>query len=246
VTKSISMLINCDLGEKNTMAALRDEEKLYPFIDMVNISCGGHAGGPDQIKTSIQWAMSYGVKIGAHPSFPDRKNFGRTIMELPQNTLTDIIAKQLELFLNISSQQGAHLWHIKAHGALYNMAMYREKEATSILIAMEKTGLQCGILCMPGSKLYELSKQKSYGVWTEGFIDRKYLSDGSLQPRTEAGSLIVDTEAATEQYHLLKDGKVKTSDGREMLLAVETLCIHSDNPNVLSILKRIKAPHYNF
>lgn len=238
--KDSPLLINCDMGEWDAPHLLPIDEELMPYVDLCNIACGGHAGSEKIMALTLNFAMQNGVKIGAHPGYEDRTNFGRIYISLPSKELLDSLKIQLDLFLTICSRHNAEPHHIKAHGALYHACNQNEEEAEVLLKVVKAHCPQLLILVAPGSLLETKAKNEGLRTLAESFIDRRYSDDLSLISRTELDAVIEDEHEAKDQFDKLSEGKIITKSGHISTLISQTSCIHGDNPNCLGILKKIR------
>ena len=231
------MDINCDLGE-----GTGNDEKIMPFITSCNIACGGHAGDEASIAKTIRLAKKYNVKIGAHPSFPDKENFGRIPVEMPEKELKKELIRQILLIREIADKEGVELHHLKPHGALYNLAVYGNKTAKTLIELMRKPakGLR---LYLPYNSLIEaLSQQYKIPYFYEVFADRAYRENLSLVSRKEHGALIEDPQVIYQRVKkMITEEKVMTITGKEVQIKADTVCIHGDNPNAVEIAKLLNS-----
>lgn len=228
--------INCDVGE-----GTGTENEIMPYISSCSIACGAHAGDEITIFETIKLALSNGVKIGAHPSFPDKENFGRKIMDIAPADLQLSIEGQINLIQRNAQRLGAKLHHVKAHGALYNLSAVN-KEMAQIVINAVKTTTEEVFLYVPyNSIIQELAVKNNLKTKVEAFADRNYNTDLSLVSRNRGNAVISDKDILIK--HLLKmilDKKVISVNGVEVSINADTFCVHGDNPNVLNLLKFIK------
>ena len=225
--------INADVGE-----GLHNEAQLMPYLNSCNIACGGHAGDAETMKTVIRLAEEYQVKIGAHPSFPDRENFGRNILNISSEALKKSLMAQLESFQEVISSERATLHHVKPHGALYNLAAKDAATAEVILEAMKSLHIEAKLYAPYGSMLAKLAYRKGIPVVYEAFADRNYQEDLSLVPRSRPHALITEPKAVFEQVQrMVLEGKVHTETGKEVPIKAATFCVHGDQENALEILK---------
>ncbi len=225
-------ILNCDMGEK-----AGNDHLIMPYIQSCSIACGGHVGDADSMNATIHLAMKYQVEIGAHPSFPDKENFGRKPMSISSGVLIDSLSAQINSLRKVCSMVGAKLRHIKPHGALYHQASTDLRTAGVILEVMKR---------YPGTTLFapyqsivaELAQEDGIPVRFEGFADRKYEYDGSLAPRSNSNSVIKRPEDALSQVQqITKYHKLTSIDGYTFDYDAETFCIHGDNPNAVAIAK---------
>ncbi|MCE2612269.1 5-oxoprolinase subunit PxpA [Flavobacteriaceae bacterium D16] len=224
--------LNCDVGE-----GLNNENELFPLISSCSIACGGHAGDQKTMNKVIGLALQNEVKIGAHPSYPDRKNFGRLSLNLPKSDFIKSIRSQLTVFSKILREHGGSLNHIKPHGALYNDLAKDKTLSVHFLeaIAPYKDGVK---LYVPyGSVIAEEAQKLDWELYYEAFGDRNYEDDLSLVSRKQANALIQEPQRVMEHIMtIINEGKVKTISGQLIPIIAETFCLHGDTPNVLQIL----------
>lgn len=227
--------INADLGE-----GAGQDELLMPFLSSCNIAAGGHAGDQYSIQKTIQLAQKHGVKVGAHPSYPDTENFGRKVLDLSSIDLREALLQQISTFYEIASKENSSVHHIKAHGALYNQMAKSEELATLFLDVLKRLGIQPALYVPFNSVIYNLAKER-FTCISEVFIDRKYHDDLTLVSRKNASGLIKTPVAAWEQlYDMVVNESVKTIENTSVAIKGETFCIHGDHPNAVQILTYLK------
>lgn len=225
--------INADLGEGFAI-----EEAIMPYLDSCNIACGGHSGDRNTIKEVVAMAQQYHVKIGAHPSYPDKVNFGRKEIKLSDSELYHSIYNQINLLLNEISPNILH--HVKPHGALYHSCANDIKSASIFLEVIKELCPKAIVVTLPSSVLEKLAHTQGVAVWREAFIDRSYLSNGQLVPRSHPEAVLHDIQALYNQfYYLVKEEQVKTIDKTWIKLKANTLCVHGDHSNSVENLKTI-------
>jgi 5-oxoprolinase (ATP-hydrolysing) subunit A len=233
--------LNMDCGEELPGKFAKVDEFLMPALTYCNIACGFHAGGIETMHHTVDLALQHNVKIGAHPSFDDKVNFGRFYMDLPFDKLVELIKIQVEQLQNVVSQkQNGNLYHIKAHGALYNAAMKNEKEALAIIKAVKDINKDYIIFCMHNSTLANLAQQEGLTIMDETFADRNYKNAQTLVPRSEENAMIDEAEAIIAQIKLLKTNKITTVDGLTYDLISDTICLHGDHPLIFETGERLK------
>ncbi|MEY2495856.1 MAG: 5-oxoprolinase (ATP-hydrolyzing) subunit [Verrucomicrobiota bacterium] len=228
--------LNSDLGE----GAGHDEE-ILDLVSSANIACGFHAGDPASIYASIQAAHDRGVAVGAHPSFADRENFGRKEMTLQPAALYSLVAYQVGAFQALARAAGVEMNHVKAHGALYNMAARDRPLADLIARAVLSIDPKL-ILFAPSASELDLAATE-YGLQTasEVFADRNYLADGSLVPRSRSDAFVHDPiEAADRVIRILDEGKVRAVDGVDVNILATTVCVHGDNPHAVAFVRKLR------
>ena len=228
-------MINCDLGEINV------DEELMSLLDACNISCGMHAGEPWLIQQTIRAAKKNKLIIGAHPSYPDRKGFGRQAMDLAYEVLKANLSYQIAAIKGMVESNGVKLQYVKPHGALYHKIMKDKRVAAALIDAIVELDNNLAIMCMPCPQLEEQVENNGLKYIKEAFIDRRYNEKGALISRSEEGALIKDENEAFEQYKLLNQKKIFTSQKSILDMDVDSLCVHGDNPNVNKIIRKIKA-----
>ena len=227
--------INCDMGE-----GTGNDEALMPLIDSANIACGYHAGDEDSMKRTVELAMKYKVSIGAHPSFLDKENFGRTDIRLPMNEVYELVTKQIQLLREITKMAGTTLHHVKPHGALYNMAARAKPIAAVIALAIKDVDEKLKLYGLSGSHLIKEAQNLGVKTVSEVFADRTYQDDGRLTPRSNPGALINDTDKVVQQVlQMIKEGTVTTVSGKTIPILAETICIHGDGEHAVEFAKAI-------
>jgi UPF0271 protein len=231
--RSYSIDINADVGE-----GIGNESKLMPYLSSCNIACGGHAGDLNTMTKVIQLAKKHNVKIGAHPSFPDRANFGRLEMKLSDKELEKSLKQQIETLQNVLHSENAQLNHIKPHGALYNLAAKDEETASLIIKVIKCISRPVKLFAPYQSVIADLARKADIEVVYEAFADRNYNTDLSLISRVKSNALISDKNIILKHVlAIVKDKKVVTTSGVEVPIKVSTLCVHGDTKNAVEILK---------
>jgi len=229
------MDLNADLGEG------MDDGPILPFLTSANVACGLHAGGPATMDRTVAQALARGVRIGAHPGYPDRENFGRTAMDLPLEEVRALVHYQLGALDAFVRARGCRLSHVKAHGALYNRAAKDSPLARAIAEAVRAYRGDLVLVGLAGSA--QLSEARAIGLRAvgEGFADRRYLPDGSLMPRSEPGSVLREAaEAAEQALRIAKDGFVVAADGSRVRVDAETLCLHGDTAGAVEMARAVR------
>ena len=232
-----SIDVNCDLGE-----GVGNESVLMPLISSCNIACGGHAGDMETMVNVVNLAKISGVKIGAHPSFPDKENFGRSIMTMSPNDLFFSLKSQIENLKSIVEAQQCKLHHIKPHGALYNLASVDVEIANIVVKVIKSVDLDLVLYASFGSVISRIARDEGVEVMYEAFADRNYNEDLTLVSRSEEGALINDKDVMFEHvYSMIFNGNVVTRSGVEVALKVDTICVHGDAINVVENLSFLKS-----
>lgn len=227
--------INCDLGE-----GVGNDEEIMPYISSANIACGYHAGNENTMIQTVELCKKYNVAVGAHPSYPDRENFGRTDMLLHPGEIYEMIVKQINLLEKIAAENDIPVHHVKPHGALYNMAARDKMLAPFVALAIMDTNKSYILYGLSGSHLVKEGKSHGLKTASEVFADRTYKDDGSLSPRNKPGALIENTDAAVAQVlQMLNQGTVTSVTGKKVPITAETICIHGDGEHAVEFAKAI-------
>lgn len=227
--------INCDMGE-----GICNDEQIMPYISSANIACGYHAGNENTMKQTIELCKKYNVAVGAHPSYPDKENFGRTDMLLPHDEIYELVKKQIVLLQDLAAECDSVIHHVKPHGALYNMAAREKTLASVIALAVIDIKSDLVLYGLSGSHLVKEGKNHGLKTASEVFADRTYKDDGSLTSRTKPGALIEDVDkAVTQALQMVKEGTVTSVTGKKVPIVAETICIHGDGSHAVEFAKAI-------
>jgi UPF0271 protein len=229
--------LNSDLGE----GAGHDDE-ILGLVSSANIACGFHAGKPAGIFNSIRLAKEKGVVVGAHPSLDDRKNFGRTEMQVGGAEVYVLVAYQVGAFQALCAAAGVKMNHVKPHGALYNMAV-RDRELSDAIahgvLAVDKGAI---LFAPNGTELSKAAQELGLQIASEVFADRNYNGDGTLVSRSRPDALLRDpAEAAERVIQMLKEGKIRAIDGADVAVHPETICLHGDTPGAVEFARVLRA-----
>lgn len=227
--------INCDMGE-----GTGNDETLMPYITSANIACGYHAGDEETIRTTMLLAKQHGVRVGAHPSFFDRPNFGRKEQKTSPTEVYQLVMEQLSLFARIALAIDTPVLHVKPHGALYNMAAKNNGLAKAIAQAVQDFDENLMLFGLSGSASITEAEKLGLRTYNEVFADRTYQDDGSLTPRSQHNALIEDEERSVAQVlQMVQDGTVTSVSGKKVPLKAETVCIHGDGKNAVAFAARL-------
>jgi UPF0271 protein len=238
------MLLNCDLGESYGYWAIAADPLVMPHIDMANIACGYHAGDPHVMQKTIALAKQYQVKIGAHPSYPDRQGFGRRSMQIAPDEIESLIIYQLGALAGMCKSQNCQVSYLKPHGALYNDMMKNDEVLSAIFSAMQKYEPTMPLLMMATSdnNCFKL-KAESYGVKVmfEAFADRAYDDEGFLIARNIEGAVLKKPNDILNRATQLKArGTIQSINGKTICMEAETLCVHGDNEQAVQMIQSLK------
>lgn len=212
------------------------DEAIMPYISSANIACGYHAGDSATMKQTVEHCLRYQVAIGAHPSYPDRENFGRTNKQLPADEIFNLVKIQIEILQEIATSFHKKLQHVKPHGALYNMAAKEAEIAEAIACAVKEVDPGLLLFGLPGSEMEKAAAKYHLSYVGEAFADRTYQPDGSLTPRNLPDALITTEAAAAEQVlQIIRQHTVTTTSGTIIPLRASTICVHGDGKNAVSL-----------
>ncbi len=234
------MDINSDMGEINRLLDDGTYEKLMEYVTSINVACGGHAGDETMMAAMVALAKEKGVNVGAHPSYPDRENFGRNDMNMDANELLDSVRDQIQLLADIGTNNGVNLSHVKAHGALYNRAVIDEDIAQTIGEAIIQVDPLLKVMGLAGSKMLSVFDGLGLDTMAEAFADRSYESDGTLRNRKYDDALITDPNKAALQAKNMVESTVISFEGKAIEMNAQTICIHSDTPNAVAIAEAVR------
>jgi UPF0271 protein len=234
--------INCDMGESFGPWTMGADEAVMPSITSANVACGAHAGDPRVMRRTVRAAREHGVAVGAHPGFADLQGFGRREIQADPAEVEDSLIAQIGALAAIARAEGVPVRHVKAHGALYNMAARDRRLADAIARAIKAFDPALIMFGLPKSPLIDAGIAAGLRVAAEGFADRSYEPDGSLTPRSRPGAVIHDATVVVERaVRMVRDGIVLTPDGKQIPLKVDTICVHGDTPGAPELTKRIRA-----
>jgi UPF0271 protein len=217
------MDLNCDMGE---LEDARHEAALMEYVTSANIACGGHAGDEASMERTARLAIARGVRIGAHPGYPDRANFGRIAIPMPVAEIEGTVRRQIERLDAVVRSLGGRIVHVKPHGALYSAAVRNTEVARAIAGGVAGWDPRVTLFGLAGSAMLNVWREMGLAVAAEAFADRRYEPDGTLRPRQFADALITDPrEAARQALRFAREGNV------------QTICVHGDTPGAVDILK---------
>lgn len=229
--------LNADLGE-----GCDTDEELLTLVSSANIACGWHAGDAATMRRCVRWAIQNHVAIGAHPSFLDRENFGRSTMHLPPEEIFSGMLYQLGALDAIVRAEGGRMTHVKPHGALYNQAAKDAVLANAICNAIRTFNPELSLYGLAGSELISAARNAGLDAIEEVFADRAYEADGSLVARSKPGAMIEnDADAIAQTLSLVKDKQVKAIDGSIVHVNAQTVCLHGDGPHALDFARQIRS-----
>ncbi len=233
--------LNADLGESFGRYRLGDDEALVPLLSSANVACGFHAGDPLVIDRTLRMLRRSRVSLGAHPGFRDLVGFGRrSLAATPQEIEADV-AYQVSALAGMGRRAGLGLRHVKAHGALYNLAWRDESVAGAVARAVASLRLSLILVAPSGSALEEAARDAGLQVALEAFADRAYAADGTLVPRQAPGAVLRDPRQVAERaVRIVRDGVVEAEGGSLLRLPADTLCIHGDTPSAVTMAAAVR------
>ena len=234
--------LNCDMGESYGAYTIGDDAAILPFVSSANIACGFHGGDPSVMRATVHAAAAHRVAIGAHPGLPDLAGFGRREMAVTPQEVYDMTSYQVGALRGITHAAGARMYHVKPHGALYNMAAVRKEIADAIALAIRDTDASLTLVGLSGSCLIDAGRAQGLRTASEVFADRNYQPDGTLVPRAQPNAIVHDVDlAAARAVRMVQTHRVTAVDGSDIAVLADTVCIHGDGPHALQFAQRIRA-----
>lgn len=237
--------LNCDVGEISSEL----DSALLPYVSSCSVSCGVHAGDLGLMESTIREAIGQGVSVGAHPSYPDRDNFGRVSMDVPTNVMAEQLHTQISTVKQIVKSAGGQLRHVKPHGALYHDVVRREELANALLNVVGAIDSELAIFGQADSGLADLCERRGISFVHEVFGDRRYLDGHTLVPRSEPKAVIESVADFERQLKHLLSGNIEDQNGQRHRITAQSICLHSDSPHSVEFAKRaqqlIKASHHH-
>ncbi|WP_041962280.1 5-oxoprolinase subunit PxpA [Sulfurospirillum cavolei] len=240
----MSLKLNCDAGESFGSWKMGLDALIMPYVDMANFACGFHAGDPVIMDKSIKLALKHGVRIGAHPAYPDLAGFGRRSMACSLEEVEAMVIYQVGALWGFVKANGARLEYVKPHGGLYNDMMKDVRTFKAVLSAIKRIDidLKVMVLSMMDMKAHEeAAAQEGIALLYEVFADRAYDDEGYLVPRHQAGSVLHDVDAVVARLKLLQnEGVLETISGKKIALRADTLCVHGDNAEAVAMVETLR------
>ena len=232
--------LNSDMGESYGAYTIGADDEVLRWVTSANVACGWHGGDPAVMRRTVERAKAMGVRVGAHPSYPDLLGFGRRVMQISRQEARDYMLYQIGALRAFARALGVALQHVKPHGAIYNAAVTDRELSLGIAEGIADAGEDLILMGLPDSALVRAGKEVGLRVAREAFGDRAYNEDGSLVSRKIAGSLITDPDAVAERVLRLTRGTVKAITGKEIRIEVDTICLHGDTPGAGAIARRVR------
>jgi UPF0271 protein len=234
---TLSVDLNSDLGE-----GFRSDRELLTLVTSASIACGIHAGDPATMMATIAAAKEAGVAVGAHPGLADREHFGRRELQVTADEVFALVAWQVGAFAALAHAVDVTPQHVKPHGALYNMAARDPNLADAVVRAIVSTDSSLVVFAPAASELAEAASRHGLRVAREFFADRNYLPDGTLVPRSQSGAVLHDpASAAARVLRLLREGMVRSTDGTDLAMPADTICLHGDTPEAINFTLKLRT-----
>lgn len=234
--------LNCDLGESFGHYKLGLDEDIIPFITSANVACGYHASDPLVMEQTVMLAKKHGVHIGAHPGLPDLMGFGRRDIKITEQEAKAYIKYQVGALYAFCKAQDIPLSYVKPHGALYNMAAKDYKLARAICESIYEFDKNLILLGLSGSEMIRAANEIGLKAAKEVFADRAYEEDGTLVVRSNKGAMITEEEVAINRVvRMIKEGKLTAINGKDIVIEVDSICVHGDGIKALEFVKRIRT-----
>lgn len=232
--------LNCDMGESFGAYVMGNDEAILETITSANIACGFHAGDPATMRMTVRSALEKNVGIGVHPGFQDLVGFGRREMAISAEEAFDLVVYQIGALSGFVKAEGGRLQHVKPHGALYNMAAVNRTLSEAIAEAVYKVDPELILYGLSGSELVKAGEGIGLKVAHEVFADRTYQADGTLTSRRDPNALITDNDVAIKQIvRMVKEGKVRATNGSDIAIKADTICIHGDGKTAVEFARVI-------
>lgn len=233
--------LNSDLGENVVDRVISDDAAMLDIVTSANVSCGFHAGSPEGIRETLAAAVQNSVVIGAHPSYRDYENFGRTDIEIDSRTLQAHVEYQLGALIGLAAAVGGRVAYVKPHGALYNRIVHDERQAAGVVAAIRAIDANLVLLGLAGGVVLDVAARAGLAVAAEAFADRAYRPDGQLVSRSQEGAVLHDPEAvAHRMVRLAEDGVIRAIDGTDLRVDAQSICVHGDSPGAVAMAAETK------
>jgi UPF0271 protein len=239
MTRSIDL--NADLGEGYGPWTMGDDAAMLDIVSSANVACGGHASDPDTMARTLTLAKARGVVTGAHPSYPDKEGFGRRRLPATEAEIEHFVAAQVGALMAIGRLVGQPVRYVKPHGALGNIAAAEAPVAAAIVRAVRAIDPALAMLAISGTALETVARAEGLAAYSEIFADRGYTPAGQLVPRSAAGAMITDADAASDRLlGFLDSGDMPTVGGAPIRLAADSVCIHGDSAHAVAMARRVR------
>lgn len=234
------MDLNADLAERSDVAGWAADRQLLELVTTASVACGGHAGDEETMRRACAQAAELGVRVGAHPGYPDRAGFGRVELGLPADEVLEHFASQLAGLQEIAGAEGAVLTHVKPHGALYHRAATDQELAAGLAGLVATTDGSLAVLTQPGSLLAEEAGSLGLATAAEAFADRAYAADGRLLDRSAEGAVLDRGSAVNQAVMIARDGVVTGAGGQPVAVRADSICLHGDGPGAVELARAVR------
>lgn len=239
-----SIKLNADMGESFGSWVMGLDHEVMPHVDLANIACGFHASDPDVMRRTVRMAAENSVGIGAHPAYPDLVGFGRRSMACSPTEIENMVLYQVGALAAMCRAEGTKIRYVKPHGALYNDMARKPEIFRAVARAITAYDPDLPVMTLATrdtSAIRELAREHGITLWFEAFADRAYDADGRLVSRTQAGAVHHDPEIILDQARRIAEGQPLTaSDGSDLFLTADTLCVHGDNAESVACVRAIR------
>ncbi|MDX5630201.1 MULTISPECIES: 5-oxoprolinase subunit PxpA [unclassified Brenneria] len=233
--------LNSDLGESFGQWKMGDDDAMLDIVTSANVACGFHAGDPAGILRTLRAAGQRGVAVGAHVGYPDLAGFGRRNMDIASADLTAGVIYQIGALKGLATSAGATVSYVKPHGALYNTIAGDRRQALDVIQAILEIDASLVLVCLAGSPLLDLAREKGLTTVAEAFADRAYTAEGTLVSRRLPGSVLHDAaDVAQRMLRLVEDGVVEAIDGTLTPVQADSICVHGDSPGALEMARQVR------
>jgi UPF0271 protein len=234
--------LNADLGESFGSWNMGDDASMFRLVTSANVACGFHAGDPVTMLDSCRAAYELDVTVGAHVGYRDLAGFGRRSLDMSFDELFGDVLYQLGALDGVAHAVGASVDYVKPHGALYNRLVHDADQASAVVAAVNSYDPGLPILGLPGSELLKQAQEAGHPVFIEAFVDRAYLADGTLVPRSQEGAVLHDVDSIVERaVRMATKGEVAALDGTVLQVRPDSLCIHGDTPGAVEMAAAVRA-----
>jgi UPF0271 protein len=234
--------LNVDIAEGFGVWRIADDDALLTVVSSANVACGFHAGDPGTMRRACVTAVKHDVAIGAQVSYRDLAGFGRRFIDMAPLELVDDILYQLSALQGIAAVSGGRMSYVKPHGALYNAIVHHEQQAAAVVEAVRQFDASLAVLGLPGSRWLELAADAGLETVAESFADRAYTPEGTLVSRREPNAVLSDpTTVARRAVRFATEGTVVAIDGTVLDMPARSICVHSDTPGALDLVKAVRS-----
>ncbi|MFJ4171014.1 LamB/YcsF family protein [Paenarthrobacter sp. NPDC089714] len=235
------MDLNADLGESFGSWTMGDDASMFRIVSSANVACGFHAGDPLTMLDSCRAAFDLDVRVGAHVGYRDLAGFGRRSLDMSFDELFGDVLYQLGALDGVAHAVGASVDYVKPHGALYNRIVHDPEQAEAVVAAVHAYDPGLPVLGLPDSVWLNLAEESGHPVFREAFVDRAYLADGTLVPRSQEGAVLHNpADVVAQAVRIATRGEVVAQDGTVVSVKADSLCIHGDTPGAVEMAAAVR------